>query len=186
MRAETASSRTHRCSIARVDDSTVLAIERPHPRLLVYYVLRSMLVPFWLVVLPYHYFRYTTMRYRFDGEGVTMSWGVLFRREITLTYSRIQDIHLTSNFVQRWLGLANLLIQTAAASNGAEMTIEGRLEFEAIRDFLYSKMRGSRSKPVSASPSVDANAALVSALADVSAELRRAGEALARIGEKRS
>jgi putative membrane protein len=168
-----------------MDDSTLRAIERPHPRLLAYYVLRSILVPFWFIALPYHWFRYSTMRYRFDGEGVTMSWGVLFRREITLTYSRIQDIHLTSNFVQRWLGLANLEIQTAAASAGAEMTIEGRLEYEAIRDFLYAKMRGTRSKAVAAASGPDANATLVAALTEVSAELRRAREALSRAAEKR-
>ena len=132
--------------LERLDDSTIRAIDRPHPRLLLYYVVRAMLVPFWLVVLPYHYFRYSTMRYRFDAEGVMMSWGVLFRREITLTYARIQDIHLTSNFVQRWFGLANVEIQTASASSGAEMTIEGCLEYEAIRDYLYGKMRGSRER----------------------------------------
>ena len=161
-----------------MEDSAILAIERPHPRLLVYYVLRSLFFPFLLVVLPYHYFRYTTMRYRFDAEGVRMSWGVLFRREITLTYARIQDIHVTSSFLQRWLGLANLQIQTAAASAGAEMTIEGRLEFDAIRDFLYAKMR---SKPAKTAAPQDT---LVSALVEVGAELRRAREALERL-EKR-
>jgi putative membrane protein len=174
-----------------VDDSTIRAIERPHPRLLAYYVLRAALAPFFLVVLPYHYFRYSTMRYRFDGEGVMMSWGVLFRREITLTYSRIQDIHLTSNFVQRWLGLANLEIQTAAGSSGAEMTIEGCLEYEAIRDYLYAKMRGSRAKAhvakdtAAKEESSASNAAIVSALVEVGGELRRAREALERVAEKR-
>ena len=171
-----------------MDDSLIHAIERPHARLLGYYVLRSLLVPFWLVMLPYHYFRYSTMRYRFDAEGVRMSWGVLFRREITLTYARIQDIHLTSNVVQRWLGLANLQIQTASASAGAEMTIEGCLEYAAIRDYLYAKMRGSRSKAPAAkdAASLDgSSAAIVSALVDVAAELGKAREALDRVAEKR-
>lgn len=162
-----------------MDESAILAIERPNPRLLVYYVLRSLFVPFLLVVLPYHYFRYTTMRYRFDAEGVRMSWGVLFRREITLTYARIQDIHVTSSFLQRWLGLANLEIQTAAASAGAEMTIEGRLDFDAIRDFLYAKMRSKPTKTTTGPQDT-----LVSALVEVGAELRRAREALERL-EKR-
>jgi uncharacterized membrane protein YdbT with pleckstrin-like domain len=175
-------------TLGALDDSTLHAIERPHPRLLAYYVLRAMFVPFWLVMLPYHYFRYSTMRYRFDAEGVRMSWGVLFRREITLTYSRIQDIHLTSNVVQRWLGLANLEIQTAAASTGAEMTIEGCLEYQEIRDYLYAKMRGSRAKahlPKDAIADGSPSAAIVSALVDVGAELRLAREALDRLAEKR-
>lgn len=168
-----------------MNEETLRAIERPHPRLLAYYFLRAAIVPLWFVALPYHYFRYHSMRYRFDAEGITMSWGVLFRREITLTYSRIQDIHLTSNFLQRWLGLANVEIQTAAASAGAEMTIEGRLEYEAIRDFLYAKMRGSRSraappKDVGAAP----NDAIVAALGEVTAELVRTRAALEKLGSR--
>jgi len=31
------------------------------------------------VVLPMLYFRYHTMRYRFDAEGIRMCWGILFR-----------------------------------------------------------------------------------------------------------
>ncbi len=126
----------------------VPAIERPHDSLMTYYVLASLMAgPFFpFVVLPL-YFRYHTMRYRFDDEGVAMSWGVLFRREINLAYARIQDIHLTSNVVERWLGLARIQIQTASGSARAEMTIEGIRESRLLRDFLYSRMRGARHQP---------------------------------------
>jgi putative membrane protein len=123
----------------------VPTIERPHDSLMTYYVLASLVAgPFFPFVLVPLYFRYHTMRYRFTDEGVSMSWGVLFRREINLTYARIQDIHLTSNFVERWLGLARIQIQTASGSARAEMTIEGVREVRALRDFLYSRMRGAR------------------------------------------
>ena len=46
-----------------------------------------------------------TGRYRFDDEGVSMSFGVIFRREMQLTYARMQDIHLSQNIVERWLGI---------------------------------------------------------------------------------
>jgi putative membrane protein len=71
-----------------------------------------------------------------------MKVGILFRREVNLTYARIQDIHLRSNILQRWLGLGNVQIQTASGSSGPELIIEGFKEFEAIRDFLYTRMRG--------------------------------------------
>ncbi|MBT8248237.1 MAG: PH domain-containing protein [Acidimicrobiia bacterium] len=125
--------------------SPVLEIERPSERLLHYYLLRSILWgPLIVGVLPYRLARYRTLRYRFDQEGISMSWGMLFRREIHLTYSRIQDIHLSSGVVERYFGLARIQIQTASGKAGAEMTIEGLLEFEQVRDFLYSKMRGLR------------------------------------------
>jgi putative membrane protein len=127
------------------DDRHVFAIERPDAKLWTYYLLRSLLLgPFFFVALLPLYFRYHTLHYRFDQEGISMGWGILFRREIHLTYSRIQDIHLVANFVERWLGLARIQIQTASGSAKAEMTLEGLLEFEMLRDFLYSRMRGAR------------------------------------------
>ena len=95
-------------------------------------------------LLPTLWFRYLTLRYRFDDEGVSMRVGLLFKKEILLTYRRIQDIHLTRNIIQRWLGLATVSVQTASGNAGPEMTIEGILEAEQLRDFLYQKMRGAR------------------------------------------
>src|SRR5262249_8356608 len=77
-------------------------------------------------------------------RGVAMSWGILFRREIYLTYRRIQDIHLTRNLLQRWLGLATVSVQTASGSSGPGMSIEGVLKADELRDFLYARMRGAR------------------------------------------
>jgi membrane protein YdbS with pleckstrin-like domain len=117
----------------------------PDRRLLTYYAISSLVLgPFLIFGLVPLYFRYHTMRYSVDEEGISMRWGILFRREISLTYTRIQDIHLSSNFVERWLGLAKIQVQTASGSATAEMTIEGLPAFEAIRDFLYSRMRGAR------------------------------------------
>jgi putative membrane protein len=100
--------------------------------------------PFFPIAAFASFCRYSTLRYRFDEDGVSMSVGVFFKREVNLTYRRIQDIHLSRNFVQRWMGLANVAVQTASGNAGAEMTIEGVLEADALRDFLYSKMGGAR------------------------------------------
>ena len=156
----------------------VFAIHRPSPALFKYYVLRSFVAgPFFVFPLIYFYFRYHTMRYDFDDEGISMRWGVLFRREITLTYARIQDIHLTSNILERWLQLARIQIQTASASASAEMTIEGVHEFEAVRDFLYSKMRGVRGGP-QATVAAGTPDDLTAALREVAAALRDVRESL--------
>jgi putative membrane protein len=134
-------------------NANILAIERPHRNLLWLYVIRAVLSgPGFIVAMPLLFFRYETMRYRFDAEGIHMRWGILFRRQINLTYARIQDIHLTSGFIQRWLGLADIKIQTASGSSGAEMTLEGLMEFEAVRDFLYSRMRGYRDRAAHEEP----------------------------------
>ena len=42
------------------------------------------------------------------------------------------------------MGLATVAIQTASGSSSPEMSIEGILEADELRDFLYSQMRGAR------------------------------------------
>ena len=178
-----------------LDESAIFAIERPAPNLFTYYLVSSLaLGPFFPIALIPLYFRYHTLRYRFDEEGISMRWGILFRREINLTYARIQDIHLRSNFVERWLGLARVEVQTASGSSGAELTLEGLLEFEVIRDYLYARMRGAhgqapRGGGVASSPadaSVDPAAAneLAATLREVTAELRAVREALEQRGSE--
>jgi putative membrane protein len=168
----------------------VAGFTRPHANLLVYYLLSCFLAGplFFLPVLPL-YFRYHTLTYRFDAEGILMRWGILFRREINLTYARIQDIHLVSNLVERWLGLARIQIQTASGSAKPEMTIEGIREFELLRDFLYLKMRGSRSEdpgPAGESGEPPAGegdlARAVASLHEAAAELRAIREGMASPG----
>jgi membrane protein YdbS with pleckstrin-like domain len=127
----------------------------PHRSLLTYYLLGSLLLgPAFIFGMAVGYFRYRTLRYDVDAQGITMRWGILFRREISLTYARIQDIQLSSNIIERWLGLAKIQLQTASGSSAAEMTIEGVREVDALRDFLYSRTRGV--SPVSRSTSVGA------------------------------
>jgi putative membrane protein len=166
-----------------IQEAAIFAIERPHPNLFIYYVLALLLIPPLLpvLILP-AWFRYHTMRYRFTAEGISMSWGILFRREIIVNYARIQDIHLRSNVVERWLGLAKILVQTASGSAGAELTLEGLREFAAIRDFLYERMRGVKeparvadARPQTAMPPLTGGgsvAELATVLQEVVGELR--------------
>ena len=168
-----------------IPSEQIFALERPHPSLRTLYVLRALLTgPFVVVLLPLFLFRYRTLRYRFDEEGIHMRVGVLFRREVNLTYARIQDIHLQSGILQRWLGLADIHIQTASGSAGAELVIEGFKEFEAIRDFLYTRMRGAKTgHPAAPPPPPDRSDAsggddVVALLLNIRDELRRTRELL--------
>ncbi|NMO16014.1 PH domain-containing protein [Pyxidicoccus fallax] len=154
--------------------SRLPTVLRPHRNLLTYYVLTSLMAgPGFPIVLLVLFFRFQTLRYELDAEGITVRWGILFRREVSLTYARIQDIHLSSNVVERWLGLAKVQVQTASGNAQAEITIEGIQAFEAMRDFLYSKMRGSRDRPAAArTPLSGGEDALAATLREVAAEVR--------------
>jgi uncharacterized membrane protein YdbT with pleckstrin-like domain len=128
-------------------DREVRALQRPDRSLLTYYILVACMtlpaLPF--VLLPL-YFRFHTLHFRFDAEGVSMGYGILFRREMHLTYARMQDIHMSQNLVERWLGIGTVTIQTAGAGEGGDMKLEGLRNFEAVRDYLYARMRGVREK----------------------------------------
>jgi len=156
------------------------SITRPDRSLLRYYLIVSALTlpAFPFVFLPL-WFKYITLRYAFDEEGVSMSWGVLFKRETLLTYRRIQDIHVRRNLIHRWVGLATLSLQTASGSAGAEMAIEGVLEPERLRDYLYARMRGARDeapdaldRPDQAAAEEDEALALLHEIRDALAALR--------------
>ncbi len=155
------------------------SITRPHDSLLTYYVLVSIpaLIAFPIVFIRL-YVRFKTLRYRFDDEGVSMSWGWLFHNEVYLTYRRIQDIHVTRNIVERWMGLAKVPIQTASGASGATMSIEGIRNPEPLRDFLYARMRGARvesEEEASTSEAADTALVLLSEIRDLLRELREQG-----------
>ena len=163
------------------NDDAIFALDRPQPALWKLYLIRIVLSgPAIFLTLPLLYFRYHTLRYRFDAEGIHMKVGILFRREVNVTYARIQDIHLSSGIIQRWLGLADVQIQTASGTAGAELTIEGFHEFEAVRDFLYAHMRGARDKssPAGPMPTQAGGEEAVALLRAIGDELRQTREAL--------
>lgn len=162
-----------------VDARTVTAITRPHKSLLTLYLLRCLFatIAFPIAFVPC-LFRYITLRYRFDEEGVAVSWGYFFRKETYLTYTRIQDIHVTRGIFERWLGLGTVEIQTAAGSSSASEAIVGVTEFDAIRNFLYARMRGHefhKEKDMAAPATAENVEDLLRAIRD---ELRAAADAL--------
>lgn len=155
---------------------TIATIRRPHSNLLGYWALTSALLgPFFPALLIPRYLKYRTLQYEFDREGVTMGWGALFRREVRLNYSRLQDIHLSSNVVERWLGLARVELQTASGSAKPEMVLVGIPEYELVRDFLYRRMHGGEDETEDAGTASggDSLADTLQAVADELAAIRR-------------
>jgi putative membrane protein len=138
-----------------VDPNRIFAITRPDGALLVYYVVRTLLysalVLFPIAIIP-QLIRYYTLRYRFDEDGVVINWGWLSRSETIVLYTRIQDIHLTRTFLERWLGIGTVEIQTASSTVGAAESLVGLKEADIVRDYLYQRMRGNEPAPATAVP----------------------------------
>lgn len=120
-------------------------MDLPAPELFTYYLLSALLSgPFIVLTLPALWFRYSTLKYSFEDSGLRMNVGVLFRRESVTAYRRIQDIHVSSNVIQRWLGISTISIQTASGSAAPEIVIEGVKDPEELRDWLYERLRGAK------------------------------------------
>lgn len=156
-------------------EKKVFGISRPEKALLAYYAISALFSVFlWPLVMVPLFFRYETLLYRFDAHGVFMKYGILFRREMQLTYARMQDIHLSQNILERWLGIGTVTIQTAGASGG-DLVIAGVKDFEAIRDYLYARMRG-----------VHGAAAPTNELTEIRDALNRTAEALEKLARPKA
>lgn len=159
-------------------DAYVRALDRPHPRLFWLYLAQSLVSgPLFPVVFLVLYFRFHTLSYRLDDEGVAVSWGYFFRQETFLQYRKIQDIHVRRGLVERWLGLATVEVQTASGSAAAEISLEGLEDQDAVRDFLYRHMRGLEPEEKAAAPA-GAEAEALALLREVKAELEATRKAL--------
>ncbi len=121
-------------------------IDTPSRSLLTYYLLISLFGgPFALLLFPINWIRFRTLRYELQEGGIRMSVGLLFRKEVIVAYRRIQDIHVSHNIIQRWLGISSVSIQTASGNAMPEIVVEGVEAPDHLRDWLYERMRGAKS-----------------------------------------
>lgn len=131
--------------------------ERPSASLAKYYFLSSLLTgPGIFVAFPALLIRYYTLRYRFEDSGLRMTVGWLFKSEVVIAFRRIQDIHVSRNLIQRWLGIASVSIQTASGNAAPEIVLEGMVDADRIRDWLYERMRGAKGETTASLPSSNA------------------------------
>ena len=162
-------------------------LERPEPKLRTYYTLASFLWgPLFPIALIMYYGRYRSLHYSFDEQGITVDWGTFNHHEISVDYARIQDLHLRSNVVERWLGLARIEIQTASSNKGAELVIEGFSNYLRIRDHLYAMMAQNKSADTSARHTAQSgayDAELAQTLAAIAEEVKAIRQQLTQTSE---
>ncbi|MGF1573336.1 MAG: PH domain-containing protein [Sumerlaeia bacterium] len=173
------------------DQQKVYSITRPSSKLMTLYTIQSCLLPpISFLAFPFLFARYKSMQYEFDDQGISMSWGILWKKQVNLTYKRIQDIHVTAGVLQRWLGLADLHIQTASGSSQAEMKLEGLLEYKVVQEFIYRKMRGNEDvatagrgpvAPVASVANLEQERKMMEALSGIQGELRASRQLMEQV-----
>jgi len=99
--------------------------------------------------------RYDTTWYLVSNRSLRIRRGIWFLHETTITYENIQNIRVTQGPLERYFGIANVLVETAGggAGSGAHGTttapmhrgqIEGVDNAHEIRDLILAHLRKTR------------------------------------------
>jgi membrane protein YdbS with pleckstrin-like domain len=88
---------------------------------------------------------FNAIEYCIDDEGVKMKGGVVWRKHVTVPYSKITNVDITRGPMQRYFNIGTIHVQTAGAGGQqgqkAELKINGVREIERIRDILFKKVK---------------------------------------------
>ena len=99
--------------------------------------------------------RYDTTWYVFSDRSMRLRRGIWIIRESTITFENIQNVKVTQGPLQRFFGIANVVVETAGGggAHGAHGTglsmhaglIEGVAEAAQIRDAIMNHVRNNQS-----------------------------------------
>ncbi len=118
-------------------------------------VLASGAASVFVLSLPITYFlqrlNYEMRWYIVTDRSLRIRSGVVWLREMTMTFANVQGIRVNANPIQRLLGLANVEVQSAggggthhahgATSSSHVAEFEGVDNAEAIRDLMVERLR---------------------------------------------
>lgn len=118
-------------------------------------VLALIVLPEVVVYLAIH-LRYDTTWYVLSERSMRIRRGIWVINETTITYENVQNLKIDQGPLQRFFGIANVVVETAggggtapgqgqAASGGHHGLIEGVAEAREIRDLILAQLRRSTS-----------------------------------------
>jgi len=65
-------------------------------------------------------------QYEFGEKNIILKQGVISKSERQGFYGRIQNISISQDFIDRFIGIASLIIETASDSGGAKLATESK------------------------------------------------------------
>jgi|AntRauMinimDraft_4_1070384.scaffolds.fasta_scaffold00015_16 uncharacterized membrane protein YdbT with pleckstrin-like domain len=89
---------------------------------------------------------YRTAAYRFTDEEVEYRRGVFFQQKTTVPYNRITNVNASQGPIQRLVDAGSVGIHTAGYGGqmGAELSVSGVSDYEAVKDQVLAKVRRRR------------------------------------------
>ncbi len=90
---------------------------------------------------------FNALEYYIDDEGVKMKGGVVWKKHVTVPYSKITNVDVIQGPMQRYYNIGTIHVQTAGAGGKqgekAELKINGIRELEKTRDTIIKKVKDS-------------------------------------------
>ncbi len=88
---------------------------------------------------------FKVIEYCIDDEGVKMKGGVIWKKQVTVPYSKITNVDITQGPVQRHFNIGTIHVQTAGAGGQqgqkAELKMNGIRELEVVRDIIVKEVK---------------------------------------------
>jgi len=117
-------------------------------------LLMIFLVGFYTCLYFWAKLSYKNYKYKLRPEGFYKEYGVIWKKYVTIPYSRIQNVDIYRGLIARLLGLSDLHVQTAGMSFTGKRgsRAEGRLpglsikDANMIRDELIKRSQKSNSQ----------------------------------------
>ncbi|MBI3820590.1 MAG: PH domain-containing protein [Planctomycetes bacterium] len=161
-------------------------------------ILGSLIVMVTVVIFTFLFaairLEYDLRQYLITDRALRIRGGAIVVSEVTITYANIQDVEISQGPLQRWFGIADLIVHTAGGSattkkdGGGGMSHRGTLAGIAkpheLRDYILQRLRIYRDSGLGDPDDARAHSAHATggqgddALASALAELRGASLAL--------
>ncbi len=88
---------------------------------------------------------FRALEYTIDDDGVKMHGGVVWKKYITVPYSKITNVDITRGPLQRLYNIGTIHVQTAGASGKqgekAELKLAGIRDLEKVREVIIENIK---------------------------------------------
>ncbi|HBP18059.1 MAG TPA: hypothetical protein DEA08_09740 [Planctomycetes bacterium] len=92
------------------------------------------------LTIPYTVIEVRRRRFRLERDRVVRQWGILYRSQATILYSRFDSIQRKQGFVNKMFGNATLTVFTAGSSN-PDLVLEDMPDADAVYEVLKKQYR---------------------------------------------
>lgn len=111
----------------------------------------SVLIVIWVIIIILTAIwipaAFRALEYTIDDDGVKMNGGVIWKKYVTVPYSKITNVDITRGPLQRLYNIGTIHVQTAGASGKqsekAELKLAGIRDLEKVREVIIQNIKST-------------------------------------------